>query len=94
MDPGYALDVRVYTLVISPRIASEAEAGVVQDGEGVQQPLYAFSLANMPHMAKSSTLCPSVLSACSRDPFPPLSFFPRGKRHRSLQQGCIFNQSK
>lgn len=88
MDPACALDVRACTFVTLPRTASESEAGVVQDGRGVQQSQHVFSLANMPHIAKSSALCPSLLSACNRDPFPPLYFFP-GERGTDLCKRAV-----
>lgn len=43
MDPAHTLDVRVCTLVTLPRTASEAEAGVVQDGGGTAAPVWIFS---------------------------------------------------
>lgn len=63
MDSVCALDVRACTLVTLPRTACEAEAGVVQDGEGTAAPVCVFSGKYASH---SQELYPMPLSfVCS-----------------------------
>lgn len=75
-----------------PRSTQAEAGGGTRMERGMQQPLYTFSLANLPHVPKSSILCPSVLPARSRDPFPSLCFLPwlsSGKEARISATGNL-----
>jgi len=88
MDPAHPLDARTCT----PEARRLRQVVVLGWRVGCKQPLHTFSLANLPHVPKSSILCPSVLSLRSSDPFPFLCFFPwlsSGKDARISATGTL-----